>query len=251
MLATLIRKESVTDRDTLYVFQCPELAAKAKPGQFAELKLTNSTVPFLRRPISIFDCDGKNTVSFLVRTVGFGTDLMTSWSCQTQIDILGPLGNGFSFCETDQSVLLVGGGIGAAPLNYLLNTLLDQGKKVRFLYSPKRDDGILSALTRLKEAELCFAQNRSDVPIQLSSAINDVDRIYSCGPEGLLEAVANAANAKDIPCQLSMERRMGCGFGICVCCAIAINTEEGLTYKKVCKDGPVFSSREVSFHEKP
>ena len=83
------------------------------------------------------------------------------------------------------------------------------------------------------------------------TVLNGVDRIYSCGPEGLLETLADKANAIDVPCQLSMERKMGCGFGICVCCAIAIYTEDGLTYKKVCKDGPVFSSKEVSFHEKP
>ena len=74
---------------------------------------------------------------------------------------------------------------------------------------------------------------------------------FSCGPEGLLESVAERAAAHGVPCQLSMERRMACGIGICLGCAIAIHTPGGVTYKKVCKDGPVFRGEEVAFHAQP
>lgn len=253
MLAKLLERRAVTKRDTLYCFECPELARKAKPGQFVELLLNDASAdPFLRRPISIFDCDGEKTLTLLVRTVGRGTEYMTRWEPGTGVDILGPLGHGFHWAESDKRCLLIGGGIGLAPLNYLARVLLAEGKQVELLFLPKRDDALLAALPCREELTIHFAENRGAVGGVLDALLNaGTDRVFCCGPEGLLEAVAAGTLERGVPCQLSMERRMACGIGICLGCAIAIRTGDGVTYKKVCKDGPVFEAEEVAFHEEP
>ena len=252
MLAKLLEQRSVTERDTLYVFECPELARKARPGQFVELKLTDSAEPFLRRPISIFDADGERTFTLLVRTVGRGTEYMTRWTAGTEVDVLGPLGNGFSWDKNWESCILVGGGIGMAPLNYLARELVREGKRVRVLFSPKRDAQLLESLPEREKLEIACSENRAGVcPVLEEMLTEHTDCVFCCGPEGMLESVGEYAVEHGIACQLSVERRMGCGFGICVGCAIAIRTENGVVYKKVCKDGPVFRAEEVSFHEEP
>ena len=252
MLTTLLEQRQITERDTLYVFDCPELAKKARPGQFVELKLTDSAEPFLRRPISIFDSDGERTFTLLVRTVGYGTKYMTRWVSGTEVDVIGPLGNGFSWEESWESCIIVGGGIGLAPLNYLARVLTREGKKVRLLFSPRRDAQLLDSLPEKETLETFCSENRAGVCPVLEKMLEEpTDCIYCCGPEGMLEAVGEYAVEHDIACQLSVERRMGCGFGICVGCAIAIRTERGVVYKKVCKDGLVFRAEEVSFHEEP
>lgn len=250
MRATLLRSHPVTDRDTLYVFECPEIAQKARPGQFVELKLTDGVEPYLRRPISIFDADGEFTFSLLVRTVGTGTAMMTRWEPGKAVDVIGPLGNGFSWEESDEACLLVAGGIGLAPMHYLIRALQKERKQIRILFSPKRDADLLKVLSGLEPMETHFVANRGELPTVLSALLsNRTDLVFACGPEGLLEAVAETAKVHGVPSQISMERRMGCGFGICVGCAVAVRTETGMVYKKACKDGPVFSGEEVIFHE--
>ncbi|MGI5936357.1 MAG: dihydroorotate dehydrogenase electron transfer subunit [Oscillospiraceae bacterium] len=251
MLAKLIELRSVTERDTLYVFNCPELARAARPGQFVELKISDSLDPFLRRPLSIFDVEG-DTFTLLVRTVGRGTEYMTRWEPGMEVDVLGPLGNGFFWTEKDETFVLIGGGIGLAPLNFLARQLLKQGKQVHLLFSPKRYSKLLEALSDPERMNVSFAENRTALPAAVKTILEKgVHRVFCCGPDGLMETVAGISVAMNIPCQLSMERHMACGIGICLGCAIAIRTEQGLTYKKACKDGPVFNAEEVSFHEEP
>ncbi|HHU22108.1 MAG TPA: hypothetical protein GXZ52_01620 [Clostridiales bacterium] len=249
MLAKLIEFRSVTERDALYVFDCPELARAASPGQIVELKINDCLDPFLRRPLSIFDVEG-DTFSLLVRTVGRGTEYMTRWKPGVEVDVLGPLGKGFSWSEKEETFALVGGGVGMASLNFLARRLLEQGKQVHLLFSPKRDSQLLNALPQPERMDISFAENRTALPAALNALLaKGIDRVFCCGPDGLMEIVAKTSMANNIPCQLSMERHMACGIGICLGCAIAIRTEQGLTYKKACKDGPVFEAEEVSFHE--
>lgn len=252
MRTVLTEVRSVTGRDTLYTFACPEIARKARPGQFVELKLTDGCEPFLRRPISIFDTDGAHTFSLLVRTAGRGTSAMRGWTPGTEADVLGPLGNGFSWGADAQNCVLAAGGIGLAPLAFLAKKLLEEGKRVQLLFSPRRDAGLLDALPFRARLAVSCAENRAAFPDALDALLEQgADALFSCGPEGLLEEAAKRAEARRVPCQLSVERRMACGFGICLGCAVAIRTEQGVTYKKVCRDGPVFRGGEVAFHEEP
>lgn len=252
MLAVLTEIRPVTRRDTLYTFECPDIARTARPGQFVEVRLTDGCEPFLRRPISIFDADGARTFSLLVRTAGRGTAAMTGWGVGTGADVLGPLGNGFSWGPEDRDCVLMAGGIGLAPLAFLAKRLLDEGKQVRLLFSPERDAELLQALPFRERIGIMFSENRGALPAVLTSILrHGVDAVFSCGPEGFLETVAAYAAEYHTPCQLSVERRMACGIGICLGCAIAIRTEQGVTYRKVCGDGPVFRAEEVVFGEEP
>ena len=252
MFVRLTELRPVTARDTLYRFTCPAIARAALPGQFVELKLTGGCDPFLRRPISLFDADGTETFSLLVRTVGRGTEYMTGWTPGMEIDVLGPLGSGFSWETDTRDCLLVAGGIGLAPMGFLARRLLDEGKRVRLLFSPRRDAALLDALPFRERLDVSCCENRSALPAALDALLaQGANAVFSCGPEGLLESVAERAAAHGVPCQLSMERRMACGIGICLGCAIAIHTPGGVTYKKVCKDGPVFRGEEVAFHAQP
>ncbi|MDR1246016.1 MAG: hypothetical protein LBK57_03195 [Clostridiales Family XIII bacterium] len=250
MKAALVEKKSFGLLDTLYTLRLPEPLCPA-PGQFAELRISNELTPFLRRPISIFHAEN-NLVNLLVRRVGIGTTQMSEWQIGHETDILIPLGHGFTWTEGPGNCLLVAGGIGLAPLNYLAEKLLDAGKTVRLLFLPKRDDRLLASLHRLDEVHVLFAENRTELPQALSAALdagNGADGVYVCGPEGMMRVVTEICTQKNIECQVSMEERMGCGFGICVGCAVRIKSGNAFVYKKACTDGPVFPGAEVIFHE--
>ena len=252
MLATLLEIHPVTERDTRYVFHCPAVAQAARPGQFVELKLTDGfQTPFLRRPISLFDTDGKDTFSLLVRSVGRGTEGMRTWEPGRTVDVLGPLGRGFWWNPGMKTCVLVAGGIGLAPLELLIRRLLEEGRQVRLLFSPRRDRQLLEALPLRGQLEIAESENRATLTAALEPLLDGADILFACGPEGLLETAARTAAAHGIPSQLSMERRMACGIGICLGCAIAIRADGRLTYQKVCKDGPVFAGEEVAFDENP
>lgn len=252
MTATLIKKEFFGNRDTLYYFDCPEVASKAIPGQFVEVRVSEGLEPFLRRPISIFYAEG-NVLVLLVRTVGKGTTMMTEWETGHKTDIIGPLGNGFDLGAGSEDVLLVGGGIGVAPLYYLAKKLLEKGKKPRLLFLPKRDAVVMESFGELvSQLNLTFSENRKELPEVLEKTIEETKPgvVYTCGPNMMMKAVSEICAEKGIAVQVSMEERMGCGIGICAGCAVAIKTDDGdFTYMKVCKDGPVFDGKEVLFNE--
>lgn len=252
MLATLLETRPVTGRDTCYIFHCPAIAQTARPGQFVELKLTEGfQTPFLRRPISLFDTDGKETFSLLVRSVGQGTEWMRTWTPGRTVDVLGPLGRSFRWTPDMRTCVLVAGGIGLAPMGLLARRLLEGGLRVRLLFSPRRDHQLLEALPLRRRLEIAESENRATLTAAMEPLLDGADILFACGPEGLLETAARAAAAHGVPSQLSMERRMACGIGICLGCAVAIRSGEHLTYQKVCKDGPVFAGEEVAFHEEP
>ena len=171
MTATLLEVRSVTEQDTLYRFFCPELASRARPGQFVEVLVSDGTDPFLRRPISIFDCDGRAEFSLLVRTVGRGTELMTRWTAGTEVDVLGPLGHGFTWAEADDVCTLVAGGVGVATMGYLARALLDAGKRVRLLFSPLRQARLLEVFPCGDRVEMICAGSRAELPAALEKAL--------------------------------------------------------------------------------
>lgn len=250
MFAELLDVRQITERDTVYIFQGSEIARKAKAGQFVEVHVNPGLEPFLRRPISIYDIDGER-FSLLVRTVGRGTKEMTCWEKGMRIDILGPLGNGFHRMLSDRKVLLVGGGIGAAPLYELGKQLIKAGTRVEFLFSPKRDARVMDAFQGLgSDMEVYFSENRTELPVllaQLLSGGHRPDRVYACGPNAMMHTVVKKCEEAGIPIEVSMEAIMGCGMGICSGCVIKIKDGDDFSYKKVCQDGPVFDGKEVIF----
>jgi dihydroorotate dehydrogenase electron transfer subunit len=249
MLAILKERRPITDRDHYYRFECPELAQSAQPGQFVEIKVCEGPDPYLRRPISIFSADDRH-FAILVRTIGRGTTLMEKWEPGATVDLIGPLGHGFTWQPEDQNLLLVGGGIGIAPLHFLAERLADEKRQVTLLFSPRRDSQLLGSFLANRGVTMHFAENRADIPDVMEKLLAaPTDRLFACGPEGMMKLVTAVGLAHHLPVQVSMEANMACGIGICLGCAIPLRTAQGVAFKKVCHDGPVFAGEELIFND--
>ncbi len=215
------------------------------PGQFAELRVNHSATTFLRRPISINNVDReKNEVWFLIQLVGDGTRQLAEAKPGDVINTLLPLGNGFTIpCNTTEKLLLTGGGVGIAPMLLLSKVLKEKGFKPSILIGA-RSAADLMQLELLQEYGDVYvttedgSQGEKGYLTQHSLLQQQqFDRIYSCGPKPMMMAVARFAKSKGVACEVSLENKMACGIGACLCCVE--NTNEGNLC--VCKEGPVFN----------
>lgn len=225
------------------------------PGQFAEVRVDGSATTFLRRPISICNVDTKqNELWLLVAVVGDGTRWMATLKPGDKLNCVLPLGNGFTLpypakgapANGDlKSPLLIGGGVGVAPLLYLGAQLKQNGIEPTFLLGARRDTDLLlldefSKYGRVlvttedgSAGEKGFVTNHS-----LLMDSEQFDRIYACGPTPMLKAVARWAKEHETACEVSLEHRMACGIGACLCC-VEDTADSGNVC--VCKEGPVFN----------
>ncbi len=215
------------------------------PGQFAELKVENSPTTFLRRPISINYVDReKNEVWFLIQTIGDGTRALAGLKAGDTLNVVMPLGNGFTMPSGDtEKVLLVGGGVGTAPLLYMGKMMAEAGCRPHFLLGARSVGDLLETdmFRELGEVYLTTedgtAGERGFVTQHSVWERERFDRIATCGPKPMMMAVARYAKSRGISCEVSLENTMACGVGACLCCVE--NTTEG--HVCVCKDGPVFN----------
>lgn len=214
-----------------------------RPGQFVEVRVDASPSTFLRRPISIHFVDrSRNELHLLVAVVGDGTRRLAALHAGDTLNVVMPLGNGFSSVASGR-VLLVGGGVGVAPLLYQGSVLREAGVNVTFLLGARtgRDLLLLDAFRRYgrvfvttedgSEGERGFVTQHSVLQT------DRFDLIQTCGPTPMMRAVAHYARQADIPCEVSLENMMACGLGACLCCVE--KTVDGNLC--VCKDGPVFN----------
>ena len=217
------------------------------PGQFVEVRVDGSPTTFLRRPISInfVDCQ-QNELWLMVAMVGDGTKALGKLQKGDKLNCVLPLGNGFSF-QSDRialhKALLVGGGVGVAPLLYLGAQMKEQGMEPTFLLGARTASDLLMLDEFKKYGRVCvttedgsegekgFVTNHSLLQQE------HFDMIYTCGPTPMMKAVARYAKEKGIACEASLENLMACGLGACLCC-VEKTTEGNLC---VCKDGPVFN----------
>jgi dihydroorotate dehydrogenase electron transfer subunit len=237
------------------------------PGQFLMLKVTDSIDPLLRRPFGLFDvgtfepeyagCGTQAYTEILYKVVGKGTKRLASLHHGDLIDLLSPLGKGFDQGAAGEEKILVGGGIGLAPLYYLAKALVEKGEKVRLFAGGRNRDDIL-CITEFERLGVETYVSTDDGTLGERGLVTQVleqhlkaggQRIFACGPTPMLKAVALMAHAKGVPCQVSMEAGMACGVGACLGCVMkgANHTDETPDYRCVCKDGPVFDSRELQW----
>ncbi|MFB4162599.1 dihydroorotate dehydrogenase electron transfer subunit [Alteribacillus sp. JSM 102045] len=223
------------------------------PGQFLHIKPSNQSTPLLRRPISICAHNKQNNeLTIIYRTEGEGTNLFSQRKQNDSVDVLGPLGNGFSLEEAEQgeTALIVGGGVGVPPLYSLALSLAEKGVKVVTVLG-FADAASVFYEEKFKETGDVYVSTM-DGSAGHKGLVTDVidreslrfDRLYACGPIPMLKALEdeypNAAGS------LSLEERMGCGIGACFACVCHTqNDPNGSEYRKVCSDGPVFPWREV------
>ena len=246
----LVSKKEISENIFDFVIECPEIAQQAKCGQFLHIDCGHST--FLRRPISICDVyDDK--IRFVFQLKGEGTKALSEFCENDFIDVLGPLGHGFEIKPEFENAVIIGGGIGVFPLYNLAKNIKadvflgfrtrnmvvmeDEFENVSKSLTIGTDDGSYGYNGYAAEAMEKFLEK------------NKCDIIYCCGPKPMLKAVKNIAESRNILCQLSLEQRMGCGIGACLVCSC--ETVNGGTdrYQRVCKNGPVFYSTEVTLND--
>ncbi len=216
------------------------------PGQFAEIKVEGSTTTFLRRPISINFVDReKNEVWFLIQLVGDGTKQLAKVNNGDKLNIVLPLGNGFTLPNSGEAKkpLLIGGGVGIAPLLYLGEQLKALGYQPTFLLGARSTQDLL-LLDKFEKLGPVYTTtedgSHGEKGYVTQHSILDQETfnmIYTCGPKPMMVSVAKYAKANNIECEVSLENKMACGVGACLCCVE--NTNEG--HLCVCKEGPVFN----------
>jgi dihydroorotate dehydrogenase electron transfer subunit len=223
------------------------------PGQFVQIKVASSHDPLLRRPISISSYDkDKQQLTMIYRKDGRGTSLLAEKEAGMEIDVLGPLGKGFSVDEASvgETALLVGGGIGVPPLFELSKQLKAKGVKVIHVLGFQTESVVFYEQEFLTNGETYIATvdgthgTKGFVTDVIEDRGIEFDVLYSCGPLPMLKALEQKFPNKKV--FLSLEERMGCGIGACFACVCKTKDDpEGTAYKKVCSDGPVFRAGEV------
>ena len=246
----VISNDEVMPGSHLIWLDCPQIASPARPGQFVMVRCGQDFEYPLRRPLSIHQRDG-NRLALLVNVVGKGTQWLSECQAGDELDLLGPLGNGFTIHSGSQNLLLVAGGIGIAPLVFLAQQALSQGQSVtlllgastaRQLYPERFLPPKVNLITATEDGT---AGKKGMITDYLPDFIGSADQIFACGPMPMYQTMARMPELNNKPVQISLEVRMGCGLGICYGCTA--KTKSGL--KQVCQDGPIFDLDEVLWEE--
>ncbi|MBQ2443687.1 MAG: dihydroorotate dehydrogenase electron transfer subunit [Clostridia bacterium] len=242
--AKLIKKEETAENIFDFVLECPQLAEKAKAGQFAHIAVPGKT---LRRPISICDADERN-IRIVFQIKGEGTEILSKSKEGDLIDILAPLGHGFDIPK-GKRIAFVGGGIGVPPMLFSAKQADDA---VAVLGFRNKKAVILTEDFKKVCSEVFVATDDGSFGIHgftsdiLRNIINDIDMVCACGPMPMLKVIAEICKEHNKPCQVSLEERMGCGIGACLVCACKTLDKDGnIEHSHVCKKGPVYNAEEV------
>lgn len=251
---TIIKNDEVMPGHRLLCMDSPDIARAASPGQFLHVRCSQTLDPLLRRPLSIHYADReRGRVYILYRVAGRGTALLAGMRPGDRLDVMGPLGKGYTLPSPGQSVAVIGGGIGAAPLFFLLG-------EIKGIYSGQMENicVFLGAATQ----EVLSAPQVSAMGFSVYTATDDgtvgfkgsvielyketmgtkkVDRVYACGPLPMLKSLFPLVGP-NTEAEVSMEEKMGCGVGACLSCVCKVKESggDGFRYGHVCKDGPVF-----------
>ena len=249
--ATVISNIELMPEHRLICVEAPDIVAAAKAGQFVTVRCGERLI--LRRPLSVHKLNSSKYLYLLFKIVGKGTIWLSQRRKGEKLDLLGPLGNGFSIEPASNKLLLVAGGIGIAPLTLLAQQSISEGRSVKLLsgarakkelYPKKNLPGGVETIITTEDGSDGEKGKVTDI---LPRYVDWADQIYACGPTAMYKTIADQSkkwrNKK--PVQVSLEVRMGCGIGACFGCSI--KTKKGM--KQVCHDGPVFKLDEVILEE--
>jgi len=252
-MAKLISNEAEGPVMRKLVFQADEaFEQEVCPGQFAHLKVPGATAHLLRRPISIMDADkAAKTLTLMIQPKGEGTQLICALQAGDELEMIAPLGHGFEPGEAAH-IWAMGGGVGVAPMVYACKQFSKNAEVTSIMgYRTEKQifsENILSWVSR--DLIICTDDGTVGVHGTVIDGAKTLegkpDLIIACGPTPMLKAVQQFALENDIPCQLSLEQRMGCGYGACLTCSCKTKDADGHEdHARVCADGPVFNAAEV------
>ncbi|MBQ9068004.1 MAG: dihydroorotate dehydrogenase electron transfer subunit [Eggerthellaceae bacterium] len=235
----------------LIEIEAPRIASVLLPGQFVHVKVPGMESHLLRRPFSVYRTDASsNVLSILYQVVGFGTDVLSHLLPATSLCASGPIGSHWELPDGSASPLLVGGGVGAAPLYLFAQELSNSGVGATVVIGAQTKEALvtLGAYEDLPGISVVAATDDGTFGYAgfctepARTFVEDgADFVACCGPEMLMRIVAEMAARAGVPCAVSMERRMACGVGACLSCVV--DTADGK--KRCCIDGPIFDAREV------
>lgn len=253
----LVRRESLGGAYALLTFEHADIA-RAAAGQFAMIQPEASGDLLLRRPFSIMDTDpGSGRFTVFLKSVGPGSKAVFDLREGETARVLGPLGRGFTMPAAAERVFLVGGGYGVAPFALLSRGLHEAGVAFHLFYGG-RTASELPLVQELERRGIALTLSTDDgthgergrVTVPLLSALASEKgkaRLYACGPEAMMHAVAKIAAERSLPCEVSLDPWMGCGVGTCLGCVVKIQDEGELRPKNrpACTEGPVFDAKRV------
>lgn len=246
-LCTILKMQQCTADAWDLLLRAPEIAAAAQPGQFVDVLCGEKT---LRRPLSICDVDpDAGTLRLVFETRGEGTRWLAGRRAGEEISVLGPLGSGFH--AANGPVVFVGGGIGTPPLLFAAKKA---GVRADVILGFRNAGAVLltddfrrqgNRVTLMTDDGSAGEHGLVTAPLAARLDAAPCAAVYACGPRPMLAAVAGEAAGRGIPCEVSMEERMVCGVGACLCCVTRVRENGGETYRHVCKDGPVFDAAKI------
>ncbi len=243
-------KETIELENQIFLqkIYCPEISPIIQPGQFLNIKVTDSCNPLLRRPFSVCDVEG-DYFYIMFNIYGEGTRILAHKHSGETIDILGPLGNGFNLSGEYETAIIVAGGLGAAPFPYLTRKIKGEKKIHTFVGGKSHSDIIKYGMENIDTStDDGTAGFRGTVVELFKSKLNHYNKsklkVFGCGPNAMLGALKKVCIENNLECEVSTECAMACGFGICQGCPIE-SSHQNEKYLLVCKDGPVFNVRDI------
>ncbi len=248
----LIDNKQLNKDNFLLKLQSETAISDIFPGQFVNVEIKKTNEIFLRRPFSILDVDYPNrTISLLVKILGRGSKVLTEYSVGEQISVVFPLGKPFTSPTQNDKILLIGGGSGVAPMLFLAKRSGLKPDQVHMILGARSvsdhvDISEYEGLANFYYTTEDGSKGEKGFVTQHSLFINQLgtfNKIYTCGPNPMMKAIAKAAYEKDIFCEVSLENTMACGFGVCLCCVE--DTKHG--NQCVCTEGPVFNINDLKW----
>lgn len=247
MKCKLLENTKLNQDYYLLKFQKGELSSEFQPGQFVTVKLPQA-VPGQRLaiPLSIYRADSSSFTLF-IKILGEGTRILAQACQNMELDILGPLGKGFTISH-HKKVLLISGGVGYPPLSFLKDKLVDC--QVSWIHGGKCSSDIFPCDYAYTEDGSAGEKGLVTTNLRDILKKEKFDFAYSCGPNPMLKALATILAEYSVPLEVSLEEYMACGIGVCYGCAVqVVSDDEEPLYKRVCKEGPVFNAKEIVWEQ--
>jgi dihydroorotate dehydrogenase electron transfer subunit len=233
----------------------PEIGREARPGQFVMVTVADGPLPLLRRPLSIQDA-GEAGIELFFKVAGLGTEILSRKKPGDRLDLIGPLGKGFTISGAMKGIraFCVGGGRGIAPIYFLARELGARGVQATVFYGGRRLVDI-PLRDKFEKAGIELLSSTDDGSHGFAGFVTELvsrelertkpDIVYACGPDAMMKALASLAAKHGVPAEFSLESVMGCGIGACWGCVHRIKNESGDGWTKICEEGPVFPGERI------